>query len=383
MRTQAIRSISCLVGCVVCAQLSAAEPVTLEAIGKKWQERQDKVKSAKVVWSEERTDTKGSLSSMQPPSKYKSPVRQPSPQTDVTYTTPVTASFQGDSLSFGYTDQSWSPERNALKRSPRLCVFDGRLSKTLYSAGSGLSKSYPDGHIQQKPTHPDVRLPQLRPVLMCFRPKHPQYRAYDIEQFTIVGGTGLIGGRPCVELQRRTSAQRGEFVIRCWVDPKRDYVIVREMMIEDDHIEVQIDIDYDTHPVAGWQPVTWKIITNHAPGQGGKMRNVTKVTLVSCDINTPISPKEFDIVFPKGTIVVDFPTREWYIVKPNGGKRTLTKEEKGKPYEELVGDMLDDTSSSRAAGKRSAVTITVLSVGVAGALLLGWRYYRRRGSVVS
>ena len=264
VRTQTIRGIPWLTVCLfACAQVAAAEPVTLDAIGKKWQERQDEVKSAKFVWSEERTDTKGSLSSTQP-RKEDNPIAQTTNSpTDVTYTTTVTASFQGDSLLYSYTHRHWSPKTNAMKELPRLCVFDGKISKTLYIAGGGLFTAYPDGHIQRKPTHPDARNPQLRPILMAYRSMNPKFRAYEVEQFTIAGGTAMIRGRPCVELQRRTQAHQGAFVIRCWVDPKRDYLIVREMMVENDQVGVQIDIDFAPHAVAGWQPTSWKVIANY------------------------------------------------------------------------------------------------------------------------
>ena len=243
----------------------------------------------------------------------------------------------------------------------------------------GLSTSYPDGVVKKESSHSDVRNPQLRPIMMSYRAKNPKFRAYDIEQFTIVGGNSIIRGRKCVEIERRNSLANNSFVIRCWVDPLRDFLIVREMMVSNGAVRLRIDIEYESHPVAGWQPQSWKIVRNYR-GQSDKMQDSTKATLATCDINTRIDSKEFDLTYLKRTYVVDLATNEWYIVRPDGGKRVVKMDERGKTYEELVGEWKNQQSS---AVSNSSRWVMFAMSGILGLLAgVAWLRYRRRRVVV-
>ena len=55
------------------------------------------------------------------------------------------------------------------------------------------------------------------------------------------------------------------------------------------------------------------------------------IAVTSCEINVPISPSNFEIVFPPGTRVRDEVKNIDYIVKPTGGTRVILSEDIGEP----------------------------------------------------
>ncbi len=344
------------------------EPVTLDAIARAWQQRQDKVKSARFVWKERRTDARGSHTPVD--AKDPTAVRPP---TDITYETEVTALVQGDALRVSYTDQWWSPALDRLKRMPYLGVFDGRNTyKRLRAAG--IRNDWPEGSIKEAGMHPDAMTPQLRPILMTCQARNPRLRTYDIEQFSLTGKRAVIGDHSCVELVRRTqTAKKGPSVVHLWVDPLRDFVIVRDATVEGGILLVQLDVQFQPHGVAGWVPQAWAITNTH-PSGNGKFYRSTHASVTEFEFNVKLQRAEFDIEFPPGTLVLDNRTGTRFIVGPDGRNRYFTDEEWKRGYEAIV---------TAPAWRASAWPVTspwallIVLLTLASGVILAWRLWSR------
>jgi hypothetical protein len=142
------------------------------------------------------------------------------------------------------------------------------------------------------------------------------------------------------------------------------------------HIQT-IDIRYQSDAVAGWVPVGWEMIY-----QRGKEELQEKWigTVNRCVVNIPIPPREFEIEFPPNSRVTNEITKEEYIVKPTGAKRSIPPEDIGTTYEKLI-----NTEPGAANRDRPLRRLVPWAIGVVGCSLVGfglwWLNRRKRRSI--
>jgi hypothetical protein len=210
---------------------------------------------------------------------------------------------------------------------------------------------------------------------MAYRPFVPHLRTFNLEAFTLTGGQAVIAERPCVELWFQYGD--GKTTERLWLDPSRDYLILRSLTSEREKTLQQIDVRYRADPTAGWVPEWWKMFEQNRANETAQ--EVRVGTLTQYEINARISPRELKISFPPGTKVVDEVNRRDYIVKLTGGEREILGKELGLSYEELLhsetGEPLGETRRWSRWLLWSAGVSGSLALAIAG--LLWWRRKRQ------
>jgi hypothetical protein len=104
-----------------------------------------------------------------------------------------------------------------------------------------------------------------------------------------------------------------------YVDPNKDFHIVKYEEYMGDNLTFTLDINYNEHEELGWVPDTWKgIIMQYRDGEPGLHQQFEgSVTKISTDY---IPPEVFEPKFPEGVIVTDHRTNTKWMSGPNGEK---------------------------------------------------------------
>lgn len=132
----------------------------------------------------------------------------------------------------------------------------------------------------------------------------------------LTGEKTIVDGKPCLELQ----CQRGTLIQRAWVDPSRDFAMVRYLDQQGERTCSKLDVHY-RREAAEWIPDRWEIV-QFLPD--GKLDQSIRAKVTSVEINSPPAPGEYDLDFPKGTLVRDMTEKgkvSKYIINDRSGKR--------------------------------------------------------------
>jgi hypothetical protein len=357
------------------ASVPGQTAVTLETIAKAWQDRQGRVRSFRFVWTERQTNTKGFVTNLvDEPERLKQmgiPPGSVVPPEDVTFEVPSSICIDGNKVRYTRDDRQWSAKEKAYVLQPYMTVFNGELGKTFHSKGASYAP-WPQALIQGR--FPDARALYLSPLFMTFRACAPEFRSFDIQTLVLTGRRAVIDGKSCLEVER----QLGSYVERVWIDPSRDYVVVRALSSNTEHPRTKIDIAYRKDADSGWVPEKWDILMFYA---SGKLQQSMRAKVTSYQINPPVELSEFDIEFPAGTRVKDIRDPNSpvdYIVKENDKKRMILPEEIGATYEQMI-----RSEPGQALGKRPqsfpfwSVALACVVAAMAGGLLL-WRKWPLR-----
>jgi hypothetical protein len=372
--SRAIRVV--LIGAVavlICTPVCGQGPVSIEPISKAWQARQDRVTSGRFAWVERKTIVAGYYSTFlaqlpsHPDGTGVSPGEVVPPQ-DLTFDVSALLVFDGEKTRFSNDDREWSPKEHAYVPTPNTMAFNGKKGTWLHTVGSPLTP-WPQASI--KPNNWN-KVDNVLPLMMAFRPFVATLRFFDLETFVSTGQTALVGGSTCPELR----FQKGDFIRRIWVDPSREYLIVRVLDTVMEQIVKKIDIHYRNDRTYGWVPETWENVTLEP---AGKLAITIRASVNKCEMNVPFSAKEFEIEFPLGTRVVDMtdPTAEVnYIVKEGDRKRIILPEDIGATYEQMLNSRPGEALGKPVKWGFSWLVVgLVVSAAVAGSLLL-WRRWR-------
>ncbi|HEX4071887.1 MAG TPA: hypothetical protein VHX68_11975 [Planctomycetaceae bacterium] len=158
------------------------------------------------------------------------------------------------------------------------------------------------------------------PPMAAYRPFHVR-RIIDPQTWRVVTFDAIIGNVHCVKIERRGS--EAEFLETCWVDPKREDVIVeRESVLRQDTATTTTEFKADQR--AGWVPIRW---TSRSYDRDSVLQMLNESTVVKYAINEPISQSTFDLKFPPRTLVLDDVHNERYLIRNDGTKRLLSKDE--------------------------------------------------------
>ncbi|MHB1426674.1 MAG: LolA-like protein [Gemmataceae bacterium] len=346
-------------------------PVTLDRIIKAWQARQDRVKSARISWKERRTEPKGSISSSMPRIVRRRLQLEDDaiiPPTDTTVEFAVSIHFHEAKVRYAYEGQEWSDNIKGYRNIKYTSVFDGVEAKDLHPEGVGYA-TWPIGVIRDGSTYRDAQMFRVRPVLFTFRPLVPEIRPFDIGSMTVTTGRVMIDGRSCVELERRAPGTGTSVFL--WLDPARDFVIVRQRIIERVQTVNQINIQYRADTASGWTPSGWTIVNHIASGH---LYDAAECTVTDSEFNVEVDPSLFTLSFPPGSRVQDQKRKEDWVIKLNGEKRPLVREDRGATHDQII-----NSNPGEALGaKKKTFFLTLpglvlLSIALLAIGLFTWR----------
>jgi len=204
---------------------------------------------------------------------------------------------------------------------------------------------YPRGFIGGEKVNPDdVNDADLLPLLMTYRPFHPTMGRFKqgvfLREFTIVPEKGIVNGRPCILLREKDSQHGPKLEIASlWLDPSREYVIMRYSLAVRNKIVLQFDFERYVDQDGEWVPTGWKQV---AMRQNGSLFYSETCKAHEHLTNVSINKGEFGLDFPLGTWVIDRRSSSSpgaateYIIRDDGKHRPITDSDRGATYEQLL-----------------------------------------------
>jgi hypothetical protein len=144
------------------------------------------------------------------------------------------------------------------------------------------------------------KLPDVRPLVLALRPLTQRLSFIDLSECKVAPARGTIGESSCLILEPKddTSYPRKSY----WVDPARDYLILRAINSVAGQGMLQTDIVYDQDPVLGWVPKSWSVVDLDGAGH---LQNSFRSSVGELSLNQPIPVAEFTVEGHDGATVND------------------------------------------------------------------------------
>ncbi|MCI0640016.1 MAG: hypothetical protein L0Y72_07685 [Gemmataceae bacterium] len=274
----------------------------------------------------------------------------------------ITLKLNGNDWRLDYYDVT-----AAKKECVETIVSKGGLRKILIPD----SNSFATGLVEQTQVSAAPQLEFLRALFICYRPT--AFKVIDLSKYELDSQPQKLNDTDCLVLKaKKDSGSATTF----YLDPGMEFAVVRWTEGSNGQITTKGDIDYFHDKTYGWIPKEWRRVNMH----DGKMNTSVSSRIDSWEIGRDNS-LEFDLQFPANSLIHDRTiTREKkvsYILRPDGTKRLITKEESTATYEELK------NSESGQAKKRGYHSISpfyavLVAVVVAAGLILLVRWLRTK-----
>jgi hypothetical protein len=339
-----------------------------------WNERQTRIRSLRLSWSGEEYCSKGLSETL---ASAGAGWNASAKKTDLNGG-PSEASFEIQMSFFldakgrqrlDRRGKEWCDEKQGYGPQTTIDIFDGQFRR-FFSPESPVP--YPCVQITKGGNSGSIILSnvQLLPVIMAYRPLDATLGVFKRQDLLMSGDEGIVDGRNCIVLRQESADSKNTI----WVDVARDYLPIRYFTTRRGRITKQVEVSYSKDERFGWVPSSWNILLFDTEGHLWQSFSATKV---ECEFNQEIPDQAFEVTYPVGTWVNDYPNKETYLLLKNGKKRPiLPGEYTGKNYDEL----LYGKSMSWAEIRRRAIVVTCL----VGVVVLGsWLFLRRRRRAIA
>jgi hypothetical protein len=260
----------------------------VDQVAKAWQERQDKVRTAEFHITATNTFYKGGFSVGEPDHAVR-----PLPVADTRTTYRVRYVLDDTRVRIESDGLQWSGGEFLQIR--RTAILDGKIKTSLDEGET----PEPRGLLSRESDYFEAKGQAVRPITRCFRGTSRSMRSFLIDDLKPTGTKLLIGGRLCEQfVLKRVGGDRSEF----WLDPGRDWIIVRETYTNPKVTYTQLDIGYQANSVSGWVPTSWEF--RHTDRDTVPVC-AQKFVVTQHSLNETIPESEFTLTFPTGTRVRD------------------------------------------------------------------------------
>jgi hypothetical protein len=267
------------------APLGIAQTVN-DQIAKAWQERNDKVRTFEFHFTSTSTYYKGGLS-------IGAEVPTPRPDKDTQATCLHKYLLGGTTVRIELDGLQWSGED--FRQIRRTTILDGKR-KTYIEEGATPA---PRGWIGNDSDYLEVKGQDFRPLTRHFRGASKSMRSFLIDELKPTGAKLVIGGRSCEQFViKRVGGDRSEF----WLDPGRDWIVVREVYVHPGRNYTQLDIVYGPHQICGWIPTSWEF---RQTVRDTRPVSTERYVVTKYALNEPIADSVFTLTFPAETNVLD------------------------------------------------------------------------------
>ena len=278
-------------------QLDRSKPVPAKSeVIKAWQKRQDLIKTFRFLWAEQQTHPKGWLPN--PRYAQREWLNIPGLLIDRSYTVSKTLAVDGNKMRYTFEiDRKEEPDGVRVKtpdnRSDGLgvrrnytyvSVFDGQTEKISLSS---LTDS-PPAAILQTVTNVDAQNLDARAILMALRPLDPVMGHLLIDRAVTNQERTFYRGKSTFLLEERHDPSGWKTIL--WIEPERDFLVSRYVVLFEQKWIVDIDIDYVEDARWGWIPNGWRVTEMLTDGS---RRLVAEAKVSSYSLNQPIGIEEF------------------------------------------------------------------------------------------
>jgi hypothetical protein len=322
------------------SRLSAQEQndALLARVLQAWQERQDRTKSLRFRWSGQKTYPKGAIPS-RVTSRPGDASKAVTPKEDTTFETHHSLALDGDRIRYHNENKIWSHPRQEFLPQVYDCSYDGRDCKQFWPRGA---VAHPKGVLRSESFNVEMNNVNARPVLMTYRAMSPHVQLPHASELRLLKERAILDGHSCLILEQHPKFGQRRLVTM-WVDPDRDYSIVRLLSSAEQKSVLQLTVNYRHDPDYGFVPVSWEVTRG---GSSGDEKQSSSAVVSEYNLNVPIPLDEFRIDFPPGTVVTDQKSAaggkrsnepKLYVAKEGDRKRLITNEELAKAtYEQLL-----------------------------------------------
>jgi beta-lactamase regulating signal transducer with metallopeptidase domain len=184
-----------------------------------------------------------------------------------------------------------SPDHLNLMRTKK-CAFDGESTRVYFREDI----DDPGAAKVRKGLDPrNFRGSDGNPLLVALRTALPKYSGIEPSLFRVLPITAKIGDVDCTILHSKN--EHGHHIF-CWLDPARDYLLLREHTMLGGQDIAHIDYSYHSDARAGWVPDGW---TNKMLSQYGCFVCAISSKVAQYAVNEPLPASTFQIKFPSGT----------------------------------------------------------------------------------
>jgi hypothetical protein len=277
--------------------LDESKPVPPKSeVVKSWRKRQDAVRTLRFAWTETQTHPVGWIPNPRVPERERLAV--PALFSDRNRTVSKTLTVDGQKMRYSFeVDRKEEPDGAAVK-SPTgdnqglgerrhysyVSVFDGQAGTTRLSAvGEGLPAV-----VTRITANVDAQNLDTRPILMALRPLDPVMGHTLLDRAITNLVRIFYKGRSTMLLEEQRDASGWKTLM--WLEPERDFIVTRYIVLFEQRIMVDVDVDYVTDPRAGWVPGAWRVTEKLTDGTK-RVLSTAKVT--SYAINEPVAAAQF------------------------------------------------------------------------------------------
>lgn len=340
-----------------------------------WKNRQEKIKSLRVGWTEEVTVEKGFWAD---PEVDGVPTAQPAE--DVSFERKVKLIFDGRLIKIETDGFDCSLEGDLVPTSC-LATFDGKVF-TRYRKKS--TAEWPDAVIETRAGNHDAKAISYLPVMLFCRITDPEMGT--VTEPPRLERNGIVDTDACLILGDSPSSSH---VREFWVAPEKCYVVRRFQILKRTarglEVNDQMDIEYGKHGDMEWAPTSWRYTLNSV-GALPKLYTVGQVQVF--EVDPVVDRTEFDRPdFAVGTWVLrdDTSPHHGWIALEDGKRRPVLESEVGAAYDQLrhsaPGQAVPGNTQGvwRVRTRLALMLVSLLVLGIVGYLLVKSSRLRRRG----
>jgi hypothetical protein len=269
---------------------------SIDAIAAAWSKRQARIKTFKFTWHKE-------LLVQNPQPDFLLMKGRPTPRRGAVANRPDYIALTGtdsvcvDGDRFAFSDDIDGPTRTSMVLH-RKASFDGAVTRT-YSATPGRNGNTGIASIRSGFDTFEPETPTVKPLMHAFRPLDPNLGRIKLSQYRVSPIRGKIGEISCAILESVDETRPRYFY---WLDPARDYIVLREHESLNGQDASRTDIAYRSDPTFGWIPSGWN---ETILGASGDLMESLTANVSEFAINQPIPASAFQIEFPGGTQIDD------------------------------------------------------------------------------
>ena len=210
-----------------------------------------------------------------------------------------------------------------------------------------------------------------RGPLLALRPLSKCGIGIQTEQCQVLPNSAWVSGVLCRVVEETTHVAGSQYQRRFWVDPSREFLILRHTVSVDGHLREQLDMQYSPVAAHDGRPVAWDAVTwpRQASSIAGYQFSGNQWLFLAATCRTIAEPSATPVTpvlwFRPETVGFDQRRQEWFQQGATDQRRTLSSEE----VRAMV--MSSDTTSERST------SVNRLIVGGLILLLTGWMAIRR------
>lgn len=261
-----------------------------------WQKRQAAVNTFRFTWTEDQLHPRGWLSNPRYPERERAAI--PRLQIDRRYTVEKALAVAGNRMRYsfeiarreepdGVDVVSREGDNRGLgvrRHYQYVSVFDGQTGTTRITSRLGS----PPPTVTQTTANVDAQNLDTRPILMAFRPLDAAMGHRLIDRAVTNLARTIYKGKSIFLLEERHDPSGWKTIL--WIEPERDFIVVRYVVAFEQKTIVDIDIDYARDERSGWIPSGWRVTEMLSDGS---RRLVSTATVRSYMVNAPIAAQEF------------------------------------------------------------------------------------------